>query len=114
MRCGERRRRYASALKRDAAALLKAVGLRDCELSVTLTSMMTSIRALNREYRKKDRPTDVLSFSQIEEPGARRPILAPSQYLGMLLGDVVISIDTALAQARDYGVDLHASVCARC
>src|SRR5580700_1382750 len=49
-------RRYSRALKRDAIALLTAAGLPDCELSLTLTTD-ASIRALNREYRKKDRPT---------------------------------------------------------
>jgi probable rRNA maturation factor len=97
-------RRYSRALRRDALALMRAVGLPDCELSLTLTSD-ASIRALNRDYRKKDRATDVLSFSQIEERGSSPPDpRAVSNVIGMPLGDVVISIDTALAQARAYGV----------
>jgi rRNA maturation RNase YbeY len=97
-------RRFSRALKRDAAALLKAAGLPDCELSLTLTSD-TSIRVLNRDYRKKDLPTDVLSFSQIEErDGAPPDPRAVRNTLGMPLGDVVISIDTALVQSREYGV----------
>jgi probable rRNA maturation factor len=97
-------RRYRSALKRDAIALMKAAGLPDCELSLTLTSD-ESIRTLNRDYRKKDRATDVLSFSQIEELGSAPPNpRAIANIDGMPLGDVVISIDTALAQAREYGV----------
>lgn len=97
-------RRYGSALKRDALAVLKAAGLGKCELSLTLTSD-DSIRALNRDYRKKDQSTDVLSFSQIEELG-NSPLdpLAVQNNPGMPLGDVVISIDTALVQARSYGV----------
>jgi len=84
---------------------MKATGLPDCELSLTLTSD-ESIRALNRDYRKKDRATDVLSFSQIEEldstPADPRAI---PNTRGMPLGDVVISIDTALAQSRDYDIE---------
>jgi len=84
--------------------MLAAAGLGKCELSLTLTSD-DSIRALNRDYRKKDQPTDVLSFSQIEEPGSAPPDpLAVQNNPGMPLGDVVISIDTALAQARSYRV----------
>jgi probable rRNA maturation factor len=97
-------RRYSSALKRDALALMKAAGLPDCELSLTLTSD-ESIRALNRDYRKKDRATDVLSFSQIEERDSTPPdprTIANTK--GMPLGDVVISVETALAQSREYGV----------
>jgi rRNA maturation RNase YbeY len=104
-------RRYSRALKRDALALMTAAGLPDCELSLTLTSD-ASMRALNRDYRKKDRATDVLSFSQIEErdgappdPRHARSALSKVRNLeGMPLGDVVISIDTALAQSREYGV----------
>jgi probable rRNA maturation factor len=101
-RCTSARgRRYAGALRRDAIALMDAVGLPDCELSLTLTSD-ASIRKLNRDYRKKDRATDVLSFSQLEERGRARidPHTVRNRE-GMPLGDVVISIDTALAQARE-------------
>ena len=91
-------------LKRDAIALMKAAGLDNCELSLTLTSD-EAIRELNRDYRKKDRATDVLSFSQIEErDGAPPDPRAVRNVKGMPLGDVVISIDTALAQAEKYGV----------
>lgn len=104
-RCGSAKgRRYARALKRDAIALMKASGLPDCELSLTLTSD-ASIRALNRDYRGKDRATDVLSFSQIEErDGAPPDPRAVRNIEGMPLGDVVISIDTALVQAREAGI----------
>lgn len=97
-------RRYSRALKRDGVALMKAAGLPDCELSLTLTSD-ESIRALNRDYREKDRATDVLSFSQIEERGSVPPDpRAIRNTRDMPLGDVVISIDTALGQSRRYGV----------
>ncbi len=83
---------------------MKSAGLPDCELSLTLTSD-ASIRALNRDYRNQDRATDVLSFSQIEErDGAPPDPRAVRNIEGMPLGDVVISIDTALAQSRAYGV----------
>ena len=83
---------------------MKAAGVNHCELSLTLISD-ENIRTLNRKYRKKDRATDVLSFSQIEERGSSPPdpLTIPNNP-GMLLGDVVISIDTALAQARTYRV----------
>ena len=47
-----------------------------------------TIHELNRQYRNKDKPTDVLSFPLADE-------VCPT-----LLGDVVISIDTARRQAR--------------
>ena len=53
------------------------------------------IRSLNNTYRGLDRSTDVLSFSQMEG----EEIHGESD----LLGDIVISLDTALRQAGEYG-----------
>jgi len=80
---------------------MAAAELPDCELSLSLVSDR-AIRALNRTYRGIDSPTDVLSFSQIEQAGAASA--NPHDVTnnpGLTLGDVVISIDTALAQARE-------------
>jgi probable rRNA maturation factor len=71
--------------------MLTALGLDDAELSVLLCDDAV-IRALNRDFRRRDRPTDVLSFSMREGEGGRLP-RAP-------LGDVVISVETARRQAR--------------
>lgn len=56
------------------------------------------IRALNKTYLHRDRPTDVMSFSQIE---------GESQVPTKLLGDVVISVETARRQAREAHSTLH-------
>ena len=56
------------------------------------------IRALNRRYRGEDTPTDVLAFSQREGGG-------PPGQPG-LLGDVVISVETAARQAARAGHSL--------
>lgn len=55
------------------------------------------IRSLNRRFRGKDSATDVLSFPSFDERGKD-----PAGEDGNL-GDVVISADTALRQARDSG-----------
>ncbi len=69
-----------------------------CELSVALVDD-DEIQALNRDYRAKDRPTDVLSFP-----------MDPSESPEALLGDVVISLDTALRQASEGKVEPRAEV----
>jgi probable rRNA maturation factor len=97
-------RRYARALRSDAAAAMRAAGMARAELSVVLVDD-AAIRALNRDFRGRDRPTDVLSFSQLEDArgGARAPLeIDPATRV--VLGDIVISIDTALAQARRAGI----------
>src|SRR5579883_146589 len=68
------------------------------ELSVVVTDD-AQIQTLNREYRGKDCPTDVLSFSQLE--GVDNFPHAPGE--ARLLGDIVISYDRVRAQAAEYG-----------
>ena len=104
-RCATARGRgYARGLRADADRLMRATGLAECELSLTLTSDR-AIRRLNRDFRGIDTPTDVLSFSQIEQAGAAPPNpRSVKNSPGLPVGDVVISIDTALRQAREYRV----------
>jgi probable rRNA maturation factor len=76
-------------VRRLADAMLAALELGDCELSVLLTNDR-EIQELNRLHRDKDKPTDVLSFPLDDAAGSEGT---------RWLGDVVISIDTAARQA---------------
>src|SRR5690606_9865606 len=58
------------------------------------------IKALNREFRGVDRETDVLSFPMEDEFDFSIP----------LLGDIVISLEKADEQAKDYGHTLEREV----
>ncbi|ANU25561.1 rRNA maturation RNase YbeY [Planococcus versutus] len=72
----------------------------DSEVSVTfVTDAM--IRDINREYRSKDQPTDVISFA-MEELGEGETAIVGSTEPRML-GDIVISLDRTKEQANDYG-----------
>jgi probable rRNA maturation factor len=73
--------------------MLAELGRKASELSILLTDD-DEIRALNRTYRGEDAATDVLAFAMRE--GDR---LAGAERAD-LLGDVVISIDTARRQAK--------------
>lgn len=79
-----------------ATVLLDSLGHADSELDVALVSD-SEIAKLNREYRGKDRPTDVLSFPQLEG----EEVADGDQEVH--LGDVVVSIETASRQALDGG-----------
>lgn len=91
--------RVPAALRRrlrgEVGRMIRAAARRDrrddYEVSLRLVGD-AQIHALNRGYRRKDRPTDVLAFAQREGPAAA---LHPA-----LLGDIVISVDTARRQAR--------------
>ncbi|MCR5660882.1 MAG: rRNA maturation RNase YbeY [bacterium] len=71
-------------------------------VSVTITDDKT-IKNLNRNFRGIDAATDVLSFSLLEGEGN----LAESDADELLLGEIVISLETALRQAKEDGVSLR-------
>ena len=83
--------------------LLAAVGEDDASLSVSFVRD-PKIRELNRTYRDKDKPTDVLSFPLYEAGDAG------DGETERLLGDIVISVDTALRQAAEYDATLDREV----
>lgn len=66
----------------------------DKEISVLITDDET-VRELNRDYRNKDEPTDVLSFPMFEDN---------------ILGDIIISFDTAKAMAERYDISLDSEI----
>lgn len=83
-------------VRRDAVHLLRVLEL-DAELSVVLVDDR-EMRELNRTYRHVDKPTDVLAFAMREGDGSA---LHPH-----VLGDVVISLQTAARQAGARAVDV--------
>jgi len=79
-------------LRARARSVLAELGHRSSELSVALVDD-AGIGELNSSHRGKSGPTDVLSFSLLEGDFA--------EHRGGLLGDVVISVETASRQAAD-------------
>lgn len=78
-------------------ALMRLEGLpEEARMSVTFVDD-AAIHSLNREHRSVDRPTDVLSFPQFE-PDEVFPEDAP-----FMLGDLVVSVETAKRQADEFG-----------
>ncbi|MDD4238118.1 MAG: rRNA maturation RNase YbeY [Desulfotomaculaceae bacterium] len=80
-----------------AEAVLKSEGYgEEAEVSVVFVDDMY-IQSLNSEYRGIDSPTDVLSFAMLEGEAI------PGQEEELILGDVVVSLQTAQRQADEYG-----------
>ncbi len=90
----------ARALKRTMQSLLAAVDEGESSISVTLVDD-AAIQRINAEHRGKDKSTDVLSFPLFDESSTDPEIDE------RLLGDIVISIDTARRQAADYDAPLQ-------
>ena len=92
-------------LRRVIRTALEAEGVDfPCEVDVLLTND-SGIRRINRDMRQVDRATDVLSFPEFElEPGRLPGPEDADPGTGLVpLGDMVISMEHAAAQAREYG-----------
>jgi len=87
-------------LKEVAEKILSELELDNVELGITLTDNKT-IQQLNKEWRFKDKPTDVLSFPIDEQPPA---------YKYKILGDVIISLPYAKKQAEEIGFTLKEEI----
>ena len=87
-----------TTLIEEGQQILRLLDLREVELSLVICDD-AFIHPLNRDYRGKDRPTDVLSFAQRE--GDFAFLEDP------LLGDVIISLETTRRQAEERGHSLE-------
>lgn len=99
-----------------ARAALRAEGMPPyAEVAVTLVED-AEIRELNRDYRDKDAATDVLSFPLWEAAEIAHIRVHPERYpeRPLLLGDVVISVETAARQAEEYGHGLERELAYLC
>ena len=103
----------ARATVRVLERLLAEIGEEGTSVSLTFVRD-PAMRELNREHRGKDAPTDVLSFPMhdpdaFDRSGPTRPRLHAAGAERML-GDIVVSVDTALRQAADYDAPLEREV----
>nr|MBF0222130.1 rRNA maturation RNase YbeY [Desulfobulbaceae bacterium] len=98
----EATRHYGISIKRlikTADTMLKLCGQASSELSVLLVSDQ-AMQALNKQYRNKDRPTNVLSFP-LRDADEAEDSMSP-------LGDIVISTDTAALEAQLHKIPVQA------
>jgi probable rRNA maturation factor len=85
------------SLKKKAQVVLNALGCPDAELSILLLDD-SQISILNKKYLKREGPTNVIAFPMREGPFAE---LTPD-----LLGDVVISLETAAREGTAAGISM--------
>ena len=90
----------AEALRDVISGCLERLGEADAEVHLVLTGDQT-VRELNRQYRKIDRATDVLSFPDGDELPTGR----------LLLGEIVLSVDAARRQGREFGHGERRELC---
>jgi probable rRNA maturation factor len=86
---------FAPAIEAAARAIARRLGL-DNIAAVTALSSDARVRALNRQFRGQDKPTNVLSFPQ---PGLPTHTGGPRA-----LGDVVLAVETVRREAAHLGI----------
>ena len=96
-------RRAAEAAIAESAFPQLVTAVRPLEISVTLGTD-DQVRALNAEWRGKDKPTNVLSFPMLARSELSRANVAESE---LLLGDIILARGVCEAEARDKGVSVE-------
>jgi probable rRNA maturation factor len=102
------------AVVRVLERLLAEIGEEGTSVSLTFVRD-PAMRELNRAHRGKDVPTDVLSFpiyppDAFERSGRTRPLPYEPNGPERMLGDIVVSVDTAKRQAAEYDATLQREV----
>ena len=82
----------------------------EAEVSVTFTDD-EGIRRINAQFRNIDKPTDVLSFPLTDFEGSEEPPVDGDE---IALGDIVISLERAAAQAEEYGHSFEREIAFLC
>ncbi|HNV49254.1 MAG TPA: rRNA maturation RNase YbeY [Spirochaetota bacterium] len=93
---------YRRIRKKDIDRWLRAVCRAAFPKGATVTLIVcdnAAIRIINKKYRKKDRPTDVITFAYDESPFPARGTQETS-------GDIYLSLERAAENAAEYGVTL--------
>ena len=105
-------------LQKASKALCKIVGQKSKKFYAILNFVdKEKIQELNKEYRQKDRPTDVISFRMLEN-GLQNKINKknyPYDYdrdeKKVFIGEVYICYDVAVSQSEEYGHSIDREVC---
>ena len=86
----------------DFLALPKTFGVNLC------LSNDTAVHKLNMEFRHMDKPTNVLSFANIDDPDFEEVLECEDL---VELGDVIVAFETMQREAREQGISLHDHFC---
>lgn len=81
--------------------------LEECEISISIVDD-AEIQQINRQFRGIDRPTDVLSFPQLTFAEGEK--MERNENGEVMLGDIIISLERAKAQAEEYGHSLKREI----
>jgi probable rRNA maturation factor len=86
----------------EAAERPEILGDAPAEMSLVLADDAL-VQTLNRDYRDKDKPTNVLSFALLDDLDDTDDVLAREQGMPILIGDVILAFETVQREAREQG-----------
>lgn len=95
-------------IKTDLQVILDTLNYADFDISVLITTNKT-IRAYNRDYRDKDKPTDILSFPYHSELQAGKRIKVKEEE-DKNLGDLIISAEYVVKDAKELNLAFEARI----
>lgn len=90
-----------AAFKKKAATVLDYLGYADYDLNILITTDKT-VRRFNKQYRNKDKATDILSFPYHTELIAGEKIVAHTED-DKAIGDIIISLEYVYADKHKLG-----------
>jgi len=99
----------------DSVLLSQNQNPKNCAVGVFYVGS-SEIQKINREYRKKDKPTDVITFRLIDNPQNLEfskdnfPYDYDDSLGGFYIGEIFICADVAKAQASEYGHSVNREV----
>lgn len=87
-------------IKKQANSIVEFLGYKGFDLGIWFTTNKT-IRAYNKQYRNKDKPTDILSFPAHPTLKAGERIVAQNKD-EKALGDLIISVEYVIKDAPEW------------
>ena len=94
---------YEETIKKVIEKCFKEEKIEKTKLIVTITlTVPENIRQINKQYRKIDKETDVLSFPMFEKEELENKIANKEFQTEDILGDIIISIEQVKKQAEEY------------
>jgi len=100
----EEKSEYEKVIEKVLKECFKEEQIEDSKLYITITlTNNKQIQLINKQYRKIDKATDVLSFPMFEKDELEEKIKQKQFICEDILGDIIISIEKVEQQAQEYG-----------
>ncbi|MCI8383367.1 MAG: rRNA maturation RNase YbeY [Clostridia bacterium] len=106
------KKEYEQIIKKVLTKCFQEEKIENTKLSITIIlTTLENIQQINKEYRKIDKATDVLSFPMFEKDELDQKIEKNNFIQEDILGDIIISVEKVEEQAKEYGHSFEREFC---